>query len=210
MCGRFGLYTNIEVIKEEFDIDKVEGEYKPSYNIAPSHNAMVVVSGSTILKAMKWGLVPFWAKDEKMGYKMINARSETLLEKASFKHSFQRRRCIIPADGFFEWKNKKPVFIHAKGLVGFGGIYDRWKRSGKELVTFSIITTEASSGLRKIHDRMPLIIAKKDREKWINSETSIDKIVSMMKPSDKLDYYSVSTVVNSPKNNSKDCIKKVN
>jgi putative SOS response-associated peptidase YedK len=210
MCGRFALKSELPVIIDQFSIDHVDLEYSPNFNVTPSQDIAVVVSGSIKLIKMRWGLIPFWAKDEKIGYKMINARVETLEEKNSYKNLLKSNRCIIVADGFYEWKktkqNKKPFFIHRKDkkLMGFAGLYTVWKKDGKEIESCTIITQEADEFMKPIHDRMPLIL--KEYEQWLKSD--FNKLL-LVQNKIKLDAYEVSTFVNSPKNNSIECLNRV-
>lgn len=147
---------------------------------------------------------------------MINVRAETVAEKPTYKHSFEKKRCLIPASGFYEWKKLKdgkiPYYIHLKGrkLFAFAGFYSEWKNNRKVLKTCSIITTSSNPTLKKIHDRMPVILEKKNEKKWIR-ETDKDKLKTLLKtfPAKTIEVYKVSTFVNSPKKNSKECINKV-
>ena len=153
MCGRFALYRSLEEIKEAFSIQQVNLELEPSYNVAPTQDVAVVVQreeGNTLEK-MRWGLIPFWAKDPSIGSRMINARSETVHEKNSFKRPLKSQRCLIIADGFFEWQktwqSKVPMFIQLKSKrpFGFAGLYDVWKSpEGEAITSCTIITTDAN------------------------------------------------------------------
>lgn len=167
MCGRFILSADAEAIREHF---RVTGQFRhqPRYNIAPSQPVPVVTGSPEKRKItyMQWGLIPQWVKEAGAGYKMINARSETIGQKPAFRDSLRRRRCLVPADGFYEWKKtgggKKPFFISLPGrkLFAFAGIWDRWVApEGEEILTCSIITVGANEFMGEIHDRMPVILA---------------------------------------------------
>ncbi|MFH0974766.1 MAG: SOS response-associated peptidase [Spirochaetota bacterium] len=223
MCGRFTQKSERPDIQLEFYIESWQAEPNASYNIAPSQKAGVVINegGKNIYAAFKWGLVPHWAKDPKIGNNMINAKAETLAEKPSFKVPLKSKRCIVPADGFYEWKkagnSKIPYYIFLKdnSLFGMAGLYDEWDAPGNEkLYTFTIITTEANELTAGIHDkkRMPVIIQKKDREAWLNNKTYNEAdLLKLLRPLDTklMDAYEVTPFVNSPKNNSAKCIEPV-
>jgi len=221
MCGRFALYRNLEEIKGAFDIQQVRWKPEPSYNVAPSQDVAVVVQreeGNSLDK-MRWGLIPFWAKDPTIGSKMINARSETLSEKPSFKRSFKSQRCLVIADGFFEWakteQGKIPMFIRPRSqeLLGLAGLYDLWvSPQGESITSCTIVTTRANDFMQPIHDRMPLILSKPQQATWLDPATPyIDEWLSALPPypSQEMEAYEVSRRVNSPQNNSVECIQPV-
>ena len=178
---------------------------------------VVVGDGERHVEMMRWGLVPFWAKDEKIGYKMINARAETLSVKPSFRKALSLQRCIVPAGGFFEWKQvdkeKIPyyIFLKNKHLFGFAGLYDIWRnKEGKELKTYTIITTEPNALVEPIHNRMPAILEKQDEETWLNPDvTEPVRLVKLLHPypTDEMDAYPVSRLVNVPANDTKEVIE---
>jgi putative SOS response-associated peptidase YedK len=220
MCGRFVRAVSLEDIADEFGVDKPDIDLSPSHNIAPSQNIAIIKNEEKrSLAISKWGLVPSWAKDPAIGHKMINARSESIAEKPSFKSSFKHHRILIPANGFYEWKRegkiKSPYYIRLKSrsCYGFAGLVSYWKSpEGEQICTSCIITTSANDLIKPIHDRMPVIIRKKDEDLWLDGEEQ-DKnaLLALLKPysSDEMDYYAVSTMVNSPANNSPECIKPV-
>jgi len=219
MCGRFARINTAKEIKEIFNLDQIEVELKPSYNIAPTQDVAVILeNGSSKLTAMLWGLIPFWAKDIAIGSKLINARSETINEKPSFKYSFQKRRCLIVANGFYEWQKrgakKFPYFIHLKDNKPFcfAGIYDNWKSpNGDKFTSCSIITTDASKEIKSIHPRMPVILSEKDFSMWFkNIEISALKQLLIPYSEKDMEFYEVSQEVNSPANNRKDLISPAN
>lgn len=216
MCGRFSLSINIEELQKQFQFE-FEGESVPRYNIAPSQQVLAVGSNGIRRKGsmLKWGLVPSWAKDEKIGYKMINARSESIDEKPSFKQAFYKRRCLILADGFYEWqkteKGKQPYRFTMKNRkpFAFAGLYEIWKKEGKTLVTCTIITTSPNNVTRDIHDRMPVILPEEYYDFWINPRNEdIEHLKSLLVPypADEMEKYAVSPIVNSPKNEIVECL----
>jgi putative SOS response-associated peptidase YedK len=217
MCGRYVITLPPAEIVERFDVDMVAHKFTMNYNVAPTQMVPVLVAGSTVLDTYRWGLIPHWAKDEKVGYRMINSRIETIAEKPSFKHSFLHKRCLIPATGFFEWKKrddgKQPLFIHMKDKVfAFAGIYAEWKKKDKIIKSCSIITCDANSFMKKIHHRMPVIIQRRNEKKWIDTDmTDKDELLKLLKPrsASEMDAYPVSTIVNSPRNNSKENLAKI-
>jgi len=219
VCGRFARTTNEDKLQARFWFDDPQGTLlKPRYNIAPTqmHPVVVVESDRRVLKLMKWGLVPFWSKDATIGYKMINARSEGIENKNSFKNPLRKRRCLVLADGFYEWKKDKgagvPYFIRLKSgePFAFAGLWDRWDKGEEPLQTFTIITTDNNELIRPIHNRMPVILHQKDEAVWLDPELrDPEKLLTLLKPypSDEMEMYEVSTIVNSPKNDVPECIK---
>jgi putative SOS response-associated peptidase YedK len=223
MCGRYTLTVdNPEEIASTFHVTRMESfPWRPRFNIAPSQIVPVIVSdeGKTRLTTMRWGLVPSWAEDEKIGYKMINARSETVAEKPSFKRSFRSRRCLVPVDGFYEWKKsangKIPMRIRLKTreLFGLAGLWDQWHSSeGKVLHTFTILTTQANQFMKSIHDRMPVILPKEAENDWFDQKTPVVELQELLKPyaDREVTAYPVSTLVNSPQNDIPECIESEN
>ncbi|NIP29862.1 MAG: SOS response-associated peptidase, partial [Candidatus Dadabacteria bacterium] len=180
MCGRFTLFYDKKTLEDEFDIEIEQPElFKPSYNIAPTQDSLVIYTKADkrICTKMRWGLVPFWAKDIKIGYKMINARAETVDEKASFKKPLKDKRCLVLTNGFYEWKKvdsktKIPYFVRLKNKkpFTFAGLWDKWDKEGNDLNTFTIITTNANELVRTIHDRMPVILNREGRFKWLDPD----------------------------------------
>lgn len=169
MCGRFTLFSAFDDIIDQFDIDQFipKDEYRPSYNIAPSQNILTIIndeSNQRLLGKLRWGLIPPWAKEEKVGYKMINARAETLIEKPAFRKPLVSKRCMIPADSFYEWKRLDPktkipirIKLTSSALFAFAGLYEVWKTpQGTPLGTCTIITTTPNEFMKDIHDRMPV------------------------------------------------------
>jgi putative SOS response-associated peptidase YedK len=218
MCGRFTRSTPIPAIAKEFGVSEVSCDLGPSYNIAPTQQvAAVIIDGVKQLVPVRWGLVPSWAKDLSVGNRMINARSETITEKASYRNAFKKRRCLVVADGFYEWQKvgdgKRPVFIRLKSgrPFGFAGLYEVWgPPEGDSVTTCTIITTEANELMKPVHDRMPVIIPKEKEDLWLDPEVKDqERLIDLLKPypADQMEAYPVSRRVNSPSNNSPDCIK---
>lgn len=178
MCGRYTSDgTNVPTLAERFDAQQTLEDYAPNHNIKPTQDAPTVVEreGRRELSLMQWGLIPFWAKDLKIGYKMFNARAETVAEKPAFKSSFRRKRCLVPATGFYEWKQEgsgKVPYLFTVGdheLFGFAGLYDAWRTpNGDLLYTYTIITTAANELVASVHDRMPVILPRDQEQQWID------------------------------------------
>lgn len=211
MCGRFTLTADLDFLIERFQIDyPIAFEYRPRYNIAPSQEVTVVIRGEQGNKMgeLRWGFVPFWAKDPSIGYKMINARSETAGTKASFKQALQKQRCLILADSFYEWKKEKnrkqPYRIMLKNgePFAFAGLWSIWEKDGSRLATCTILTTSANSRVADLHDRMPVILPKEAEQLWMDPRTDAAVVSGLMAqyPSDAMSLYPVSDAVNSPKN----------
>ncbi len=222
MCGRFVRKSALTEITDEFAVDEIQWAGEPSYNIAPGQDIAVVIhDGKNQLVTCRWGLIPGWAKDETIGYKMINARAETIAEKRSFAKPFRTQRCLIVADGFYEWqkherdrdRKKNPIYVRLRSgkPFGFAGIYDRWKsKDDKRIMSCTIITTEPNSLLRSIHNRMPVIIEPNFRDLWLDKDMlEIDRLTALLKPYEagSMEAYEVSPQVNSPKNDRPDLIK---
>lgn len=221
MCGRFSLSTDKDDLQSRYGFVDPSGILlKPRYNIAPTQQSPVVTvnEGTRVLAMMRWGLVPYWAKDASIGYKLINARAETLAQKSSFKKSFREKRCLVLADGFYEWRKtggKAPKIplrfvLRSREPFAFAGLWDSWQTpEGDTLFTFTIITTEANELMSTIHDRMPVILHQKDEDQWLDPELKdVNKLIPLLAPypSDLMDCYEVSPRVNSPKNDDPECI----
>jgi putative SOS response-associated peptidase YedK len=212
MCGRFTLTVDEDTILIRFNSIKViDIEHKKRYNIAPTQSVLAIVNDGeqNRLGRLRWGLIPSWAKDMKIGYKMINARAETLAEKPAFKHAFRRQRCIIPADGFYEWKQsgkeKQPFRIKLKSdeVFGFAGLWDRWQSpDGTVIHTCTIVTTQANDLLADLHHRMPVILRKEDEKLWLDRKVEDPHVLQDLLqpyPADEMEVYPVSSQVNSAK-----------
>ena len=216
MCGRYTLAKPLKAIESHFGPLHTKLEYRPSYNIAPSQMSPVVIehSGQRKLGTMKWGLVPPWAKDEKK--KFINARSETAHEKSSFKNSLKSQRCLIPADGFLEWQGteKQPcyIFLRDQALFAFAGLWSTWNSpEGKNLHTYTILTTEANEKLSPIHARMPVILPPEQYKTWLAPDSGFAAVRNFLTtfPSEEFDFHPVSKEVNSPKNNHPEILQNI-
>jgi putative SOS response-associated peptidase YedK len=208
MCGRFSLTANEAELNLRFELEGGDAPYVPRYNGAPTQLLAVITGESPHrLSFHRWGLIPPWAKDISIGNKMINARAETITEKASFRTPLFSKRCLVPADGFYEWQQdagKQPyrIFVKNNALFAMAGLWERWKSPTGEVVeSFSIITTEANEFMKPIHNRMPVILKREDEKTWLGSKDSV-KILSLLKPyaAEDMDAYPVSKLVNSPRN----------
>ena len=213
MCGRYAFFSPAEAVKRIFALDEVS-EFEPRYNIAPTQSVPAVRAGEEGARAfamLHWGLVPKWAKERAIGNRMINARSESLAEKPSFRDAFRKRRCLVLADGWYEWQvtpdGKQPWFIRMKDSrpLAFAGLWERWKdhKDGALLESCTIVTTDASQSIRKIHERMPVVLAEADRDRWLDTAFSeTDKLSELLRPyeSKALEAWPVSRQVNAPKN----------
>lgn len=218
MCGRFSLFAEPAELIKRFGIHTFTFDFLPSYNIAPGQNIPAILSdqGQRRMGQLHWGLIPSWAKDESIGYKMINAKAETIQEKPSFRTLFVRKRCLIPVDGFYEWKKtpdgKQPMRIVMKNRESFGlaGLFDTWvKPDGEKVHSCTIITTEPNKMMRDIHERMPVIIGKEHEELWLNRDyTDTMVLQSLLQPYDEqlMEAYPVSSIVGNVRNNHSDCI----
>lgn len=215
MCGRYTQFTPADELEVYFEaITSNAAPISPNYNVTPGSIVPVVATGRDrvpVITTFRWGLVPSWAEDIRIGYQMINARSETIAQKRSFARPFQRSRCVVPSNGFYEWKRdgkaKIPYFLRRSDdeIMTFAGIYDRWRQpeGGPDLFSFSIITTSANPGIREIHDRMPVILDKAEVRDWLNPAASASELQKLMQPLpvDRMTLYPVSDAVNKPVNN---------
>lgn len=191
MCGRFVLLTDLSVIVDAFGITETATDYRTGNNLSPGQVvAAVIRDGKTRLVGCRWGLVPSWAKDPSIGYRMFNARAETVAEKPGFRKAFQNRRCLVVADGFYEWqtsgKVKTPFYFSLKSgrPFGFAGLYETWRSpQGEALRTCTIITTEPNELVRSVHDRMPVIVQKDLETPWIDPlNHDRDMLLSLLTP----------------------------
>lgn len=226
MCGRYGISVTKKELKdylgEHYNIDVLdENIIVPQYNIAPGQNVVSLINDGTKYRVglLKWGFVPPWSKDESVGYKMINARSETIKEKPAFKKSFYQKRCVIIADGFFEWhrttSTKTPYYFYLKNnsIFGFAGLYTVFLREdGTKVYTCAIITTKANSLMAGIHDRMPVILNEVNAKQWLSPSlsdlASLEKILVQYDPKE-MAVHQVSSRVNKTSNNDLEIIKKI-
>lgn len=223
MCGRFTLFAPYQQIIERFQIENsmVEGLYTPSYNVAPSQQIVAVINDGDLnrLGTLRWGLIPSWVKDEKIGHKLINARAETVDEKPSFRHSFFHRRCVIPADSIYEWKQdgstKQAMRIKMKDdtLFAMAGLWSTWtKTNGEKLHTCTILTTIPNEVVAPIHNRMPVILSSEAEAIWLNPAIkNTVELKQCLQPFDAslMESYAVSNRVNSPKFNDASLIQRI-
>jgi len=224
MCGRFTLNTTGREIAEYFGLGR-ELEFSPRFNIAPTQHVPVVrtpdLETGREAAAMHWGLIPFWADDPSIGNRMINARAETVDEKNSYRVPFSRRRCIVPATGFYEWQptegpgGKQPWYIRSaeESLLGFAGLWEQWEdeESGDEIESFTILTGEPNELVADVHDRMPVILDPDDYDFWLDpamkDEEALKELAQTVYPGEALEAYRVSTHVNNPQNDDPDCLE---
>ncbi len=217
MCGRFSTTASVSQIIRRFDLKESDIELRPNYNAAPSQKLPVIFDASPQeLSIAIWGLIPNWSKEMNSGYKMINSKSETLLEKPYFKRLLGRNRCLVIADGFYEWKKnpagKQPyrIILKSEEIFAFAGLWDTWNSAdGPAIKSFSIITTSPNSLVKPIHDRMPVILAKKDEKKWLDTAVKPDELAPLLQPfaASQMKSYPVSTAVNSTATNTPDVLK---
>jgi putative SOS response-associated peptidase YedK len=216
MCGRFVLIATAEELVEKFRIAEAQN-IEARYNIAPTQQVAAVreQEGARKLDSLRWGLVPFWAKDSKIGARMINARAETVNEKPAFRAPFKKGRCIVPASGFYEWARrggeKRPYYIRLKDSLPFGiaALWDAWEGEGGVIESCTLITTSANKLVSKLHDRMPVILPPDDYDAWLDPAfNDKEKLKMLLHPfSEKeMECYEVSKEVNSPKNDTPDLI----
>lgn len=218
MCGRFSQTKKKQDIKKRFNLERVPDNLPELYNIAPQQNAPVILNAfPSELALARFGLVPSWSKEEKPAYSMINARAETIMEKQTYKRLIKSKRCLVISDGFYEWQKKVDkkipyrIFLKNEDPFAFAGIWDSWGEGENQFYSFSIITTSPNKLVAAIHDRMPVILDPEDESGWLQDSTPIDHILSMLRsyPAEKMDAYPVSTLVNSPVNNSAEVIKQL-
>ena len=220
MCGRYTLIADLGDLAQRFEFEGSDFSYDPGYNIAPTESVLTVrnVEGREAA-FMRWGLIPFWAKDPKIGARMINARAETVAEKPAFRNALKKRRCLVLADGYYEWQKtptgKRPFRIVMRSGEPFAiaGLWETWKDpQGNVVPSCSIITTAANDFLSPIHNRMPVILPRETEEMWLNSdleEASALTDILISYPGDGMDAYEVSTMVNYARNDGPEVIARV-
>ena len=223
MCGRFSLTTNLTTVGQRFGVPIPTGEsaaWSPHYNIAPTKTVVVIGDdGSRYLTQMRWGLIPSWAKDPAIGNRMINARAETVATKPAFRAALRKRRCLVIADGFYEWqqrgRGKQPFRIALKRgePFGFAGLWETWTApDGEAIRTCTIITTDANKLLKPIHDRMTVILTREAEGIWLNPSITEPSVLAPLLtpyPAEEMEYYAVSTWVNDPAHDSPECAEPV-
>lgn len=225
MCGRFTLRTPLREVADAFDLAPTQlpsdDAWRARYNIAPTQHVAAVrqsSEGQRELTFLQWGLIPSWADDPTIGSRMINARSETLATKPAYRDAFRRRRCLVVADGFFEWKQgakpKQPFYIGLEkpGLLAFAGLWENWHHGELKIQSCTIVTTSANSLLRPLHERMPVILDSASYDQWLDPEFTepepLEKLL-VPYPAERMRLYPVGSLVNSPRNDSPDCVAQV-
>jgi len=214
MCGRYTFFDNIDSLQHSLNIDVIDSNiinHQASYNISPTQNAPVVFeeNNKRILKNMRWGLIPSWAKDNSFASKLINARAETIADKPSFKNLITTNRCVVLANGYYEWVNvdnkKHPYFIYSgeNTMISMAGLWTEWK----DVVSFTIITKKSNISISHLHHRMPLILQEEKIDSYLDKKNRFDDFVLF--DDMKLKYHQVSNLVNSPKNNNASCINPI-
>lgn len=223
MCGRQTQLYSWEELHRLLALTSKPQTLCKRYNLAPGQSSSVIVcdpQGGRELHQFRWGLIPAWAKDIKIGYKLINARAETINQKPSFRNAFKARRCLIPVSGFYEWqtfsssKQKQAYYIHSKEspILMFAGIWEAWlSLEGQSIKSYSIITTHCNETLRPLHERMPVVLNPSELQAWLDPQTREQDLLLMLKPAraELLRYYAVSSIVNSAKNDIPECITPV-
>lgn len=223
MCGRFTLTIDPADLKETFDTYTFPAQFAPRFNISPTQPVLAIPNDAkNRADFFIWGLIPSWSKDPSIGNKLINARGETIAEKPSFRGGFKYKRCIIPSDGFYEWKSqvgvktKTPYYIHMKDRkpFAFAGLWDEWQSpDGGAVRTCTIITTEPNALMSSLHNRMPVILHPKDFDLWLDpSPQTPEKLMHLIKPfpAEGMSAYPVSTLVNKPGNDQPECVVPAN
>ena len=220
MCGRYTLTKPLKAIKKHFEPIVLSCDHDERYNISPGQKIPVVTTTNSQreLKLMRWGLIPPWIKDIKTTKPLINARSETVHQKPSFRDPFHASRCLIPADGFLEWKTERGkkfpyfIFLNQKDIFSFAGIWTKWYKETSPIHTFSILTTQANTVLAPIHERMPVIIKPSDYKSWLAPGTDSSTLRSLLLPfgAKKMYAHPVSTEINSYKNDRDGLLNRIN
>ena len=226
MCGRYTDTKRDKSFLVRMGVaaaNEIQLEFTPRHNIAPTQDAWIVAradDGAMVLKKARWGLVPLWSKDQKIGSSLINARSETIATKPVFRHGFKKRRCLVLADGFFEWKRpeksrggKQPYYFRLKngGQFAMGGVWEQWTSpEGQKLESFCVITVAANELVSSIHDRMPLILDNEGCRSWMNPDASPVELDQLLKPfpAEKMECYPVNPAMNSARIEGEICIQR--
>ena len=216
MCGRTTLTITPDDLRQTFGY-AVPADYRPRFNLAPTQKQLALAEreGKTGLCTLRWGLVPFWAKDLSLSNRMINARAETVTEKAAFRAAFSRRRCLVVVDGFYEWKatpqGKRPhrICLRTRAPFTLAGLWERWDRGAEAVESCTILTIAANPAMAAVHDRMPVIIEEGERPAWLSDGTTTSDLLELLRPYrlDDLEIYEVATLVNSPANDLPECIE---
>lgn len=214
MCGRYLLTSPVDALIDLFGVQE-RLNLAPNYNAAPTQSLPIVRArdgGGRELVTARWGLVPFWAKDLAIGARAFNARAETLAEKPMFREAFRRRRCLVPADGFYEWRKtggaKQPFLIRVKGggAFAFAGLWERWGKDAETVTSFTIVTTEANAFMAELHDRMPVILDPGDWGRWLDPQQGGAELLRPC-PDDRLERWAVDARVGNVRNNDAELIR---
>lgn len=222
MCGRYSQQQSAEIITQAFQVDNVP-PLKPRYNIAPTQSVATILQTEKTrqFKMLHWGLIPSWAKDTKISSKLINARAETVAEKPSFRSAFRQRRCLILADGFYEWqqqedKQKQPFYFRMidQQPFAFAGLWEHWdnQEAGETIESCTIITTEPNELMKSVHNRMPVILEPKDYDLWLDPEVKKSELLQpLLNPysAEEMTAFAVSKAVNKPSNDTAECINSI-
>lgn len=225
MCGRYSLATDYDAINDRFMLRggvRVPMQFRPRYNIAPTQEVLTVVNATgrwNEPRMMKWGLIPFWAKDASIGNRMINARAETISKKPAFRNAFRQRRCLVVADGFYEWRKDgrhtvpMRIILKTGEAFGFAGLWETWESpEGTAIETCSIVTTTPNAVMEPIHNRMPVILPRKAESVWLDiaiSNTAALQELLVPYPAEEMEAYEVSTMVNSPTNDTPEALARI-
>ena len=221
MCGRYSLTPDMDQLQLRFGFRAGDIQHTPRYNVAPTQDVLTVTDNGeeNLGQLMRWGLIPFWAKDPKVGSRMINAKAESVAEKPSFREAFQRRRCLILADGFYEWRKDGKVRVPMRIVLksgepfGFAGLWERWKSPEGEVVrSCTIITTVPNELMEPIHDRMPVILSKEAEREWLdvsNKDTAELRELLVPYEASAMEVYEVSSLVNAWANETPEVIERV-
>lgn len=222
MCGRYSQQQSAEIIAQAFQVDNVP-PLEPRYNIAPTQSVATILqtAENRQFKLLHWGLIPNWAKDKKISSRLINARAETVTEKPSFRSAFRRRRCLILADGFYEWqqqeaKQKQPFYFRMsdQSPFAFAGLWEHWKaqETGETIESCTIITTEPNELMKSVHNRMPVILEPKNYDLWLDPEVKKPELLQPLLnpyPAEEMTAFAVSKAVNKPSNDTAECINSI-
>ncbi len=220
MCGRYTLTSNLNDLQGRFGFEDRGLVHQPRYNIAPAQSVLAVVNeGRLQAEFMRWGLIPYWAKDAGIGARMINARAETVAERPAYRRALQRRRCLILADGFYEWRKEGPrkipmrITLKSGQPFAFAGLWESWKNpEGLWVKSCTIITTEPNEVMAPIHNRMPVILRRDAESLWVDPKAEdLTALVGLLAPypAEDMETYQVSTAVNSPRINVPECIARI-
>lgn len=217
MCGRFGLFAQPSDLEQRFDAT-FSYDYEPRYNIAPEGPGLAAVRNDSpaAIDRLRWGLLPRWVDDPEDFPTLINARAETVAEKPAFRDAFEKRRCLIPANNFYEWTGRKAsrvpyaIGVDDESVFAMAGLWETWSRNGDEVVSAAIVTTEANEVVAELHDRMPVILDREEERRWLETD-DVDARQSLLDPfpADRTTAYEVSTAVNNPANEGPELVEPV-